>query len=224
MAKGVTGGRSGAGAATAKRGWGRAMVKGVVAVSLFIIFSGLIVYAYNKGKEAGGGDRPPIIKAGPAPYKVRPDRPGGMQVLNRDKQVYSQIDGSLKPPVVERLLPAAETPMAPTAAQPAAAPPVALPARPLAAPQPPPMTATAEPSPTAQPAPEKTTPASPPEPTAALPAKPVAAPTARRVSKIAPASGGGYKIQLPRCAPTLPSPDRGNDSSNRTRIFSVGSG
>ncbi len=191
MAKGVTGGRSGAGAATAKRGWGRAMVKGVVAVSLFIMFSGLIVYSYNKGKEAGGGGTPPIIKAGPAPYKVRPDRPGGMQVLNRDKQVYSQIDGSPKPPVVERLLPAAETPIAPTAA-----PPIALPARPLAAPQPPPMTATAEPSPTAQPAPEKTTPASPPEPTAALPAKPVAAPTARRVSKIAPASGGGYKIQL----------------------------
>ena len=101
MAKGVTGGRSGAGAATAKRGWGRAVIRGVVTVSLFIMFSGLIVYAYNKGKEAGGGDRPPIIKAGPAPYKVRPDRPGGMQVLNRDKQVYSQIDGSPKPPVVD---------------------------------------------------------------------------------------------------------------------------
>ena len=111
MAKGVTGDRSGAGAATAKRGWGRAMVKGVVAVSLFIIFSGLIVYAYNKGKEAGGGDRPPIIKAGPAPYKVRPERPGGMQVPDRDKQVYSRIDGAPRAPVVERLLPPAETPI-----------------------------------------------------------------------------------------------------------------
>ncbi len=191
MAKGVTGGRSGAGAATAKRGWGRAVIRGVVTVSLFIMFSGLIVYAYNKGKEAGGGDRPPIIKAGPAPYKVRPDRPGGMQVLNRDKQVYSQIDGSPKPPVVERLLPAAETPISPTVA-----PPVALPAAPLAAPQPAPVTATAEPSPTVDPTPEKKTPASPPKPTAAQPAKPVAAPTARRLSKIAPASGGGYKIQL----------------------------
>ncbi len=191
MAKGVTGGRSGAGAATAKRGRGRGVLKGVVAVSLFIMFSGLIVYAYNKGKEAGGGDRPPIIKAGPAPYKVRPDRPGGMQVLNRDKQVYSQIDGSPKPPVVERLLPAAETPISPTVA-----PPVALPAPPLTAPQPAPVTATAEPSTTAQPAPEKKTSASQPEPIVTRPAKPVAAPTARRLSKIAPASGGGYKIQL----------------------------
>ena len=191
MAKGVKEGRTGAGAATAKRGWGRAVIKGVVAISVFVMFSGLIVYAYNKGKEAGGGDRPPIIKAGPAPYKVRPDRPGGMQVLNRDKQVYSQIDGSPKPPVVERLLPAAETPMAT-----AAAPPVALPAPPLAKPQTPPKAATAKPSPTVQPTPENKTPASPPEPTVTRPAKPVAKPTARRLSKIAPASGGRYKIQL----------------------------
>ncbi len=191
MAKGVTDGRAGAGTATAKRNWGRGVLKGVVVVAVFILFSGLVVYAYNKGKEAGGRDMPPIIKAGPAPYKVRPDRPGGMQVLNRDKQVYSQIDGGPKPPVVERLLPPAETPMAPTAA-----PPAALAAPPLAAPQPPTVAATAEPSPTVQPAPEKKTPASPPESTAARPAKPVAAATARRLSKIVPESGGGYKIQL----------------------------
>ncbi len=119
-----------------------------------------------------------------------------MQVLNRDKQVYSQIDGSPKPPEVERLLPAAETPMATAAAPPAAAPPVALPTQPLASPQTPPMAATAEPSPTAQPTPEKKTPASPPEPTVTRPAKPIAKPTARRLSKIAPASGDGYKVQL----------------------------
>ncbi len=206
MAKGVMDGRSGAGAATAKRSWGRAVVKGAVSVSLFIMFSGLIVYAYNKGKEAGGGDTPPIIKAGPAPYKVRPDRPGGMQVLNRDKQVYSQIDGGPKSPEVERLLPPAETPMAPTPMAPTpmaptAAPPVALPAPPLAAPQlaapqPPSLATTAEPSPTARPVPEKEAPASPSEPIATSPAKPVAASTARRLSKIAPALGGGFKIQL----------------------------
>ena len=131
MAKGVKGGRTGASAATAKRGWGRAAVKGLVALSVFMVFSGLIVYAYNQGKEAGGGNRPPIVKAGPAPYKVRPDRPGGMQVLNRDKQIYSQFDGKPKSPVVERLLPPAETPMAPTAAPPAA------PAAPASEPSPP---------------------------------------------------------------------------------------
>ncbi len=194
MAKGVKGGRTGASAATAKRGWGRAAVKGLVALSVFMVFSGLIVYAYNQGKEAGGGNRPPIIKAGPAPYKVRPDRPGGMQVLNRDKQIYSQFDGKPKSPVVERLLPPAETPMAPTAAPPAA--PAALPAAPVAAPQSPPDTAKAEPTPAAAPVPEKKISTSPPETTAAQPDKPVAVATASRVSKIAPASGGDYKIQL----------------------------
>jgi cell division septation protein DedD len=190
MAKNVGDSRSGeAGAATAKRGWARGIIKGVIAVSLFIVFSGLIVYAYNKGKEAGGGDTPPIIKAGPAPYKVRPDRPGGMQVLNRDKRVYSQIEGGAKPPVVERLLPPAEKPIAPIAA----APPPPLPRPPLAAPKSSPPTAKTSPAPLkiAKPAPVKLT-----KPTASRPkAKPAAA-TARRLSTVAPASGGDYKIQL----------------------------
>ena len=191
MAKGVKEGRAGARAATAKRSWARAVVKGLVAISVFIVFSGLIVYAYNQGKEAGSGNSPPIIKAGPAPYKVRPDRPGGMQVLNRDKQIYSQIDGSPKPPVIERLLPPAETPMAPTAT-----PPAALPAPPVAAPRSPPDTAKAEPTPAAAPAPEKKMSARPPETPAERPDKPDAAAAAKSLSKIAPASGGDYKIQL----------------------------
>ena len=62
MAKGVKEGWTGAGAATAKRGWGRAVIKGVVAISVFVMFSGLIVYAYNKGKEAGSHSGKPRIK------------------------------------------------------------------------------------------------------------------------------------------------------------------
>ena len=191
MAKRVTGGHSGTGAATTNRGWGRAAVKGMVVIFVLIVFAGLIVYAYNQGKEAGGGNRPPIIKAGPAPYKVRPDRPGGMQVPNRDKQIYSQFHGNPKPPVVERLLPAAETPMASTAV-----PPVATAAPPLGAPITPPESVKAESSPTAQPVPEKNMSADPPQTTAEQPDKPVAAATAGRLSKIAPAPSGDYKIQL----------------------------
>ena len=180
MAKLVTGGRSGTGAATTNRGWGRAAVKGMVAIFVFIVFAGLIYYAYDQGKEAGGGTTPPIIKAGPAPYKVRPDRPGGMQVLNRDKQIYSQFDSNPKPPVVERLLPPAETPMASKAI-----PPVALSAPPLGAPLSSPKAAKPEPSSTAQSGPEKKMSATPPETNAEQPDKPVAA-----------ATGGNYKIQL----------------------------
>ena len=191
MAKLVTGGRSGTGAATTNRGWGRAAVKGMVAIFVFIVFAGLIYYAYDQGKEAGGGTTPPIIKAGPAPYKVRPDRPGGMQVLNRDKQIYSQFDSNPKPPVVERLLPPAETPMASKAI-----PPVALSAPPLGAPLSAPKAAKPEPSSTAQSGPEKKMSATPPETNAKRPDKPVAAAKSSRLPKIAPTADGNYKIQL----------------------------
>ncbi len=194
MATTVSGGRSKAkaGAPAARRNWGRGAVKGVAALAVFVMFSGLIVYSYNKGKEAGGGGTPPIIKAGPAPYKVRPERPGGMQVPDRDKQVYSRIDGAPRAPVVERLLPPAETPIAPTAAPtamaPTAAPPAALPAPVLAAPRSPPTLAN-------KPAATET-PAGRPKRGATAPAKPVASASARRLAKIAPASGGDFKIQL----------------------------
>lgn len=186
MARVVDKGRSGAAASTAaKRSWGRGALKSIAAVSVFIVFSGLIVYAYNKGKEAGGGDTPPIIKAGPAPYKLRPVRPGGMQVPNRDKEVYSRIEGAPDRPVVERLLPPAETPLAPTAAAP---PPTvaALPAPTLAPPRSKP--------PATPGAPAATTATAPPP--SAKPAKKAAAVNARRVSRITPASGGDYRIQL----------------------------
>ncbi len=55
MARNVDGVRSKGDGAAAKRGWGRAVLKGLIAISLFVVFSGLIVYAYNKGKEDGGG-------------------------------------------------------------------------------------------------------------------------------------------------------------------------
>ena len=196
MARGAKTGRPKASGEPAKRSWGRGFLKGVAAVAVLVLFSGLIVYAYNKGKEAGGGNAPPIIKAGPAPYKVRPEQPGGMQVLNRDKQIYSEIEGGPKAPVVERLLPPAEMPMAPTAGSPATPPPAAAPQPAPAESRPPPAVATAEPDPKPQTPPRKKTPASPPKPPVSKPAEPDAAATARRLSKIAPASSGGYKIQL----------------------------
>ncbi len=200
MATSMSGGRSKpkpkdyskAGAA-AGRNWGRGAAKGVAVFAVFVMFSGLIVYSYNKGKEAGGGGTPPIIKAGPAPYKVRPERPGGMQVPDRDKQVYSRIDGAPRAPVVERLLPPAETPIAPTVMAPAAMTPTVIAPTamaPTAAP------ALAPPALAAPRAPAPETPAGRPKRDATAPAKPVASASARRLAKIAPASGGDFKIQL----------------------------
>jgi hypothetical protein len=101
------------------RGW----LPGVMTVAIAIVaiggFAGVLVYAYNKGKEVGSTTIPPIIKAGPAPHKIRPENPGGMNIPHRDKDVYSQLAGNSPPRKstrkVERLLPMPEAPVAPPA-------------------------------------------------------------------------------------------------------------
>jgi cell division septation protein DedD len=55
----------------------------------------------------------PIIRRSTAPIKVRPSDPGGMDVPNRDKQVYSRIGDIEDEPVVEHLLPTPEQPVEP---------------------------------------------------------------------------------------------------------------
>lgn len=54
----------------------------------------------------------PVIAADPAPIKVRPENPGGMQVPNQGRLVYGVVDGSSTQPRVERLLPSPEKPVA----------------------------------------------------------------------------------------------------------------
>ncbi len=61
---------------------------------------------------AGGGGVP-VVRADPAPTKVRPSDPGGMDVPDRDKLVYERLQGESGEKRVERLLPAPETPMVP---------------------------------------------------------------------------------------------------------------
>ncbi len=70
-----------------------------------------------------------FIKAEPAPYKVKPDNPGGMQVDNQDKLVYDRVAKGNAPNRVENLLPPVEEPKAPPMKQPEPAPaPAAAPA------------------------------------------------------------------------------------------------
>ncbi len=70
-----------------------------------------------------GGDGVPIIKAEGGPIKVRPDKPGGMEVPDRDKKVYEQMEGVSGGAQVERLLPPPETPLPPPASAPTPPPP-----------------------------------------------------------------------------------------------------
>ena len=91
----------------------RLLASFVIAVALGG-FSGIVWYAYTKGKESGGEAVVPLIKAENKPVKVRPEKPGGMEVPNQDKLVYSRLNPGEPPPPVERLLPPPEAPVAKT--------------------------------------------------------------------------------------------------------------
>ncbi len=69
---------------------------------------------YFTGKPVNG-DRSfvPVIRASVDPVKVRPEKPGGMEVPNQDKLVYERLQGTRAKPRVERLLPPPEKPLPP---------------------------------------------------------------------------------------------------------------
>ncbi len=103
------------------------------------------------------GGEVPLIRADFGPVKVRPEKPGGMEVPDRDKLVYQRMQSGAEEPRVERLLPPPEEPVPPPVAPPA---PVAKPepltpvAKPEPAPPPPPEPSVAKAPPPAPPAPK----------------------------------------------------------------------
>ena len=70
-----------------------------------------MLHAYSERRSAAAGKAPPVIKADPAPYKVKPASPGGRVIPDRDKRVYDNIASAEAKPRVERLLPAPEIPV-----------------------------------------------------------------------------------------------------------------
>src|SRR5207248_11241311 len=84
-------------------------------------FAGGLWFAYQQGLKHGGvitgAADVPLIRADERPTKVRPEKPGGMEVPDRDKLIYTQ-----KRAAVEHLLPPPEKPMPPPMAPSAAAP------------------------------------------------------------------------------------------------------
>ena len=95
----------------------RTLVAFVVAVALGG-FSAVVWYSFTKGQEDNQEALVPLIKAENKPIKVRPEKPGGMEVPNQDKLVYSRMNPGERPPPVEKLLPLPETPVAKPAASP----------------------------------------------------------------------------------------------------------
>jgi hypothetical protein len=153
----------------------RGLVASLVAIVVTGVFAGGLWFAYQQGlKHAGavmGAADVPLIRADERPTKVKPEKPGGMEVPDRDKLIYTQ-----KRAAVEHLLPPPENPMPrPTAPSPAAPhdPPVASGA------------GAANPTPQAQPQPPAGKPPAKAEASALAAAKPPA------VQKT-----GGTRIQL----------------------------
>ena len=102
---------------------GKKIMTGLVAVAAVLGFGVVLVYAYNKGKQDGTGTAPPVILAEEGPSKIRPENPGGMNVPNRDKEVFNRLEADSQTSTVERLLPPPEKPMTPPAPPPPAAAP-----------------------------------------------------------------------------------------------------
>jgi len=102
----------------------RAVIASLVAVAVMTVFTGGLWFAYQQGLRNGGiisgAADVPLIRADERPTKVKPEKPGGMEVPDRDKLIYTQ-----KRAGVEHLLPPPEKPMPRPAALPAAVQPEA---------------------------------------------------------------------------------------------------
>ena len=110
----------------------RGVIVSLIALLVLGAFAGGLWFAYQQGlRHASGGVADvPLIRADERPTKVKPENPGGMEVPDRDKLIYTQ-----KHPVVEHLLPPAEKPLPKPTALPSspAAPSVELPPAPAPA-------------------------------------------------------------------------------------------
>ena len=183
---------------------GRRFLAIAVAVVAFGGFAGLIYYAYSKGREAGSSSVAPIIRAGDGPTKVRPDQPGGMQVPNQDKEVYSRVSPNQSSGSrVENLLPPPEQPLPRTAVRQVPEPPtghILGPATAPPLPPPPPIAnlgASQAPE-SAPPSPPAAT--NPPSPPPAASARPQSPPPASQTAAVSPGAvspaAGSYRVQL----------------------------
>src|SRR5262249_56332416 len=89
----------------------RRVLATALALLVMGLFGGGLWFAYVQGtRHAGGGDAAggsvPLIRADERPTKVKPEKPGGMEILDRDKLIYNPTR-----PAVEHLLPPPEKPM-----------------------------------------------------------------------------------------------------------------
>jgi hypothetical protein len=102
-----------------------------IAMFALVAFGGIVWYAYDQGRRTGSEETAPLIRADTAPVRVRPEKPGGLDVPHQDKLIFEKLtDGaSSEARPVERLLPRPEQPAPAPVAAPAPAPAAIPPAR-----------------------------------------------------------------------------------------------
>jgi len=88
--------------------WRRRILTGLVAVAAIGGFAMVVVWSLDQGPEKGGQTVAPVVKAMDGPTRVKPAEPGGMQIPDQDKQVFTRLDPNAAKTTVERLLPPPE--------------------------------------------------------------------------------------------------------------------
>jgi sporulation related protein len=101
----------------------------VLALAVMAMSAGALWVGYRLSLSRQGGEVP-LIHADSDPVKVKPDDPGGMEILNRDRFVFNPKGGM----PIERLLPPPEVPLPRPAPAPATVPQVLVPAGAVPAP------------------------------------------------------------------------------------------
>lgn len=82
----------------------------ILAVIILVVASTLLWFLF-RWASGENTNTPPIIAADTAPFKVRPENPGGMMIPHQDKLIYGRLSQDTQQPI-ERLLPPPEQPMA----------------------------------------------------------------------------------------------------------------
>jgi SPOR domain len=89
--------------------WHRLLGAALVLV-VMALFAGGVWFAYVQGTRHAGGSAAhgevPLIRADDRPTKVKPERPGGMEIPDQDNLIYNRSR-----PSVEHLLPPPEKPL-----------------------------------------------------------------------------------------------------------------
>lgn len=81
----------------------------ILVIVILVVVSTLLWFMYQWASSEAPST-PPIIAADTAPFKVRPDNPGGMMIPHQDKLVYGRLSQDPSQPI-ERLLPPPEQPV-----------------------------------------------------------------------------------------------------------------